>query len=103
MVQPEKSFSTAIILKCVCYLLLMCNCIELTTARPFRKSTLRRMKSGRKMDKLLQSRIRSRSIRDTHGNSAWMEVYLHSGTGYNLAVNSLGQVYGAQDFTTDCK
>ena len=50
-------------------------------------------------------RKKSREARHAavHTQLAWREIYMYSMTGYNLAVNEAGEVYGARDFTTDCK
>ena len=52
----------------------------------------------------IRKKVKSRVARHASDTQlAWKEVYLHSMNGFNLAVNEAGEVYGARDYTPECK
>ena len=76
----------------------------MSAGRPITNSLPPKASSEPKSVEGIRKKVKSRVARHTSQTQlAWREVYLHSRTGYNLAVNEAGEVYGARDFTTDCK
>ena len=104
-----QSISTISILRWIVriyfyHLLLLTILFNMSEGRPITDSVLPKVSSDSKSVQEIRKKVKSRVARHTSQTQlAWREVYLHSGTGYNLAVNEEGEVYGARDFTTDCK
>ena len=78
--------------------------LTMSAGRPITDSVLPKVSPDSKSVQEIRKKVKSRVARHTSQTQlAWREVYLHSRTRYNLAVSEAGEVYGATDFTTDCK